>query len=551
MTYLERHLRLILGCCCGLLLFADSGTAAERSVSELIRAAKTGPKEERIKAIDEIGANKEKAASAVGELSALLTDPLTDVRAHAAHALGQIGEPAKSAAAALTSLVKDENETVRRQAVKALTAIKPGPQVMIPLFVQLLDDSDPGVRQRILHAVAEAGPVAVPGLIEALKNEKAVYWACVILRDMGPEAKAAVPALTALLKSPRVEVRREAVLALGAMQRGASSAANPIAELLDDSEVQEAATFALGQIGRLPIGVESKIRANAKSDKKLLSTVSLWTVARLYPSDPLAKEAAEQLISRLSDSDPFVRTSAARALGTLKLNADITFPIYERVLANANDETMHLAMDALAAQGPRSIPRLIFALKRESLRLPAIYILGKMGPDAEAAAGPLATLVGDKNTKVASEAALALARIGPAAQTSIPKLVEALDSPDCDSARAILYALGTFGPAASPIKETVLKKLKDPELAVISAWAVLRIDPTSEPTLASALPALVAGLTDQSPEMRQLAASSLAGVKSVPPEALRALEKAAADEHPGVRSAAADALRALRTNAGK
>jgi HEAT repeat protein len=525
--------------------------AQDRPLNALLPAAKSGAMEDRVKAIDEIGAQGAKAASAVSDLTALLRDQSAEVRAHAAHALGEIGDPAKPAAAAITLLLKDNDQTVRRQAVKALGAIKPGPQVMIPLFVQLMEDPDAGVRQRILRAVAEAGPVAVPGLIEALKNEKAVYWACVILRDIGPEAKDAAPALTALLKSPRAEVRREAVLALGAIGPEARSADSQLAALLEDPEVQEAATLALGQIGRLPLGVESKIRANAKSDKKLLSTVSLWTIARLHPTDALAKEAAEQLISRLTDSDPFVRTTAAKALVALKLNPDITFPIYERVLANADDETMRLAMDALASQGTRAIPRLIYALKRDSLRLPAIYILGQLGPEAAVAAGALSTLVADKNAKVATEAALALAKIGPAAQTSIPKLVEALESPDCESAHAIIYALGKFGPAASPTKELLLKRLSEPDVAVISAWALTQIDPDSAETAAAAAPALVRGVADESPLKRQLAAQSLGGMKAAPPEAISALEKATQDQNESVRNAATEALRAARGRGNK
>src|SRR5206468_4069120 len=159
----------------------------------------------------------------------LLGDMSANVRAHAAHALGSIGNAAKPAATALTNLVKDDDETARRQAVKALAAIRPGPDVMIPLVTRLLEDSDPAVKARILHAVSEAGPTALPALKEALKDKKAAYWACLILREMGPEAKEAVPELIAALKDQRPEVRREAALALGAMRDAPFSATGDIA----------------------------------------------------------------------------------------------------------------------------------------------------------------------------------------------------------------------------------------------------------------------------------------------------------------------------------
>ena len=100
--------------------------------------------------------------------------------------------------------------------------IRPGPAVMVPLCVKLMEDSDPGVRMRVLNAISEAGPQAVPGLIAALDNEKAAYWACLVLRDMGPAAKEAVPALAAKLNDPQLDIRREAILALGAMEEAAA-----------------------------------------------------------------------------------------------------------------------------------------------------------------------------------------------------------------------------------------------------------------------------------------------------------------------------------------
>jgi HEAT repeat protein len=549
-TFVNKHLWFSI--CCVLFL-ARAIPGAEPPIAELIAAATSGAEPSRIKAIDELAAQGEKAAPAVGPLIKLLVDSSTNVRAHAAHALGEIGAPAKPAAAALVSLVKDGDPTVRRQAIQAIAAIRPGPQVTIPLFVQLVEDPDPGVRQRVLQAVSEAGTVAIPGLIEALKHEKAAYWACLILRDMGPQAKAAVPALTALLKDPRVEIRREAALALGAMEADAAPAASQIAPLLDDEHVQGAATFALGQIRQLPAGAEAKIRAHAKSQNKVLSTVSLWTLARVHPEDkPLAQEAAQQLVARLTDQDAFVRVAAARALSALQLDPEITFPIFERALATADEQTTRHALDALATLGPRAVPRLINALKHDTLRVQAAYTLGQIGPQAAEATQPLAGLVGDANSKVASEAAMALAKIGPAAKASVPALVAALEKPECDSAHAIIYALGKIGPDASAAKPALVKRVtSDASLAVLAAWAITQIDPRSSEVSSAALPALVAGLGDASPESRQMAVHALASINPLPPAAMASLEKAAQDTDPAVREAAAEALRTVRAKGTK
>ena len=57
------------------------------------------------------------------------------------------------------------------------------------------------------------------------ENDKAAYWACLVLRDIGPAAKDAVPALVEKLKDPHPEVRREAILTLAAMEDAAGPAA--------------------------------------------------------------------------------------------------------------------------------------------------------------------------------------------------------------------------------------------------------------------------------------------------------------------------------------
>ena len=138
---------------------------------------------------------------------------------------------------------------------------------------------------RVLKTVAEAGAQAVPALIEALKNDKAAYWACVVLREIGPAAKDAIPALTAKLQDSRPEIRREAILALAAMESAAAGAVPQIAALLDDQHCRTAATYALGRIGSVPADAEAKIRANFKSDDPMLCCTSLWTLARVHPED--------------------------------------------------------------------------------------------------------------------------------------------------------------------------------------------------------------------------------------------------------------------------
>ena len=125
-----------------------------------------------------------------------------------------------------------------------------------------------------------------------------------------------------------------------------------IAKLLNDPDARIAATFVLGELDQIPKDAEATIRANTKSDNKMLSSTSLWALARVHPEDKeLRRETTETLVERLKDKDAFVRASAARALAALPPAPEITAPIFEKALANADENTIHMAMDALAALG--------------------------------------------------------------------------------------------------------------------------------------------------------------------------------------------------------
>jgi HEAT repeat protein len=541
----------VWGC---LVLGGPAARADEASLAALVGKLTSADESVRLQAIDQLGAGGAKSAPAVAPLMERLKDDSAQVRAHAVRALGEIGAPAKPAVADLIELAKDPDETVRRQVVKAVIKIRPGPQVTVPLCVKLLEDADPGVRMRILQAVADAGPKAVPGLIVALKHEKAAYWACLVLREIGPPAKDAMPALIDELKNPRPEIRREAILALAAMGDEATAAVEPIAATLGDEYARAAATYALGRIGRIPADAETAIRANGKSDDKMLSTTSLWALARVHPEDTsLRREATEQLLERLKDRDPLVRLAAARALAALPPAPEITAPLWEKALQGADEKTVLHALDALAALGPPAVPRLVDALQHEKLRGQVVYVLGKMGPAAAPATPALAKLIADKDDHVAQEAILALANIGPGAKEAVPALAAALEQGEKPNAHAVAYALGRIGPAAAEALPALFALLdnSDRQLALVSAWALVRISPASAEVAEKTLPVLIAGLKGRAPLARRGAAEALGGLGPAAKEAVPALRSAASDKDPSVRAAVARALALIHSDQGQ
>ena len=541
---------ILAACAClalsGLRAYADEKPAAALVIKDL----KSATEADKLKSLNGLAHLGPQAADATKFIEGLLKDSSAKVRVHAALALGAIGPAAKDSVPALAELLKDPAAAVRRSVFHAVRAIRPGPKVMIPLATKLLEDADPAIRGRVLNTIAEAGTEAVPGLIEALKHEKAVFWALIVLRDIGPAAKDAVPGITETLKDKRPEVRREAVLTLGAMGEAAASAAPEIAKLLGDENTAVAATFVLGELGQIPKGSEATIQANAKSADKLLSSTSLWALARVHPENKeLRRETTEKLVERLKDEDPFVRAAAARALAALPPAPDITAPIWEKALKGADETTLRNALDSLAELGAAAVPRLIEALKYEKVRPEVIYMLGRIGPAAAPATAALAKLVENKDSRVAHEAIIALGDIGPGANDAVPALIKALgqaDDRDLNFA-AIAFALGKIGPGAAAAEAALLNELasKDDNVRLLSAWALAQIRPTAGDVAAKAVPVLIAGLALPDAEDEVLAAAALGTFGPLGKDAAEALKKAAGDSDKYVSEAAAAALKAV------
>jgi HEAT repeat protein len=526
------------------LLAGPQAFAQRQSIDQLIAATNSPDEATQLKAIEALGTSRD--AAAVGALEKLLTSKSPVVRGYAAQALGRIGPPAKNAAQGLIGLLADSNDSVRRHAIGALAAIRPGPKVTIPIFVKLMQDSDAGVRMRVMQAVADAKGAAVPALVEALKNDAAAYWACLILRDIGPDAVAAAPALVEKLKDRKPEIRREAVLALAAI--GAKDAVPRIVPLLNDEVSRDSATYALAALGNIPPDAESTIRANIDSKDPLTSTVSLWAIARMHPEDKeLQRKAITQLVARLKDTDPFVRAASARALAMLPPNPEIAAPIFQKALADADETTTHYMLDAIAAQGAAAVPRLIKALQYQPLRGEVAQILGRIGPPAAPATAELAKLVGDEDPNVSIEAAHALANIGPGAKGGVPALAAALENPQSQARHAAAFALGNIGKDASAGVPALVKVIKgnDDSLSLLCAWAIVQIQGATPRTAAEVVPELVIGLESPLPPSRRMAAETLGALGKSAKTAAPQLQRAAKDEDERVREAATKALKAI------
>ncbi len=152
------------------------------------------------------------------------TDYNTYYRDAAILALGRIGPRAKAALPALRRILNDndkgnDNFSYRMLAAYAIARIDPSDKIAFPFFLTSLDIG--GHRGRAVFLLSRMGresKKAAPALIKDLTPNKKFRFTrrstASALGDIGPDAKAALPALRELLTASRQNVREAAALAI-------------------------------------------------------------------------------------------------------------------------------------------------------------------------------------------------------------------------------------------------------------------------------------------------------------------------------------------------
>ena len=455
---------------------------ADRESSDATPPTASATEQDRIKAINAVWEKGHASAEELGLLRAELKNPSPPVRAHAAHALGQLGRAALPAVETLVTLVADPDDTVRREAARAIMKIQPGPKVTIPLTKKLLSDADPAVRMRILLTMAALGKPVVPGLIEALQDDEAAKYACLVLAEIGPDAADAVPALIQRLQvEKRPEVRQQIVMAFAAI--GSPLAVPTLIDELNDPQAitRLAAAFALGRIGPPATKeAEAALSKCGQDSDPVLKVVSAWALAKITPDDPQVKDQSVTVLAEsLLSKNPLVRAAAFRGLADLRPGPARVLPILERCLKGTDKASAEEALYALAQLGEPAVPPLIEALKSPELRTLAASILGHIGPPAKNAVPPLVEIVkNDKTPESRREALMALGGIGPAAAAGVPAATAALDDEDDKVVIAACFALAQWGPAAKEAVPALQKRAdsKDEAVRQEAAKALKAID---------------------------------------------------------------------------
>ncbi len=499
---------------------------------------------EAAKLLAEFCANGKSAVPALIEL--LKNDSGPTVRAAAARSLGYLGDPTSDAVPALINAIVDKDPRVRRSAVAAIHRIHPGPKIVLPLFVKVLGDADPATVAQALASVSELGAKVVPPMIEALKNEKARYWGLLVLADIGPAAKDAVPEIKKSLSDSKVEVAMQAALTLAAIGPDAKDATPELIAALNNpsNAVRFGAAYALGKIGAKD-AAPSLEKLMAENKSQFLCAVCAWALVEINPNDAdLADRAIKMLGAALKSDDARVRRGAVKGLSELKVSPDRVAPLLTSALGDKDPQIVEIASLALAKAGPKFAADIAAGLGDEKSREGAVRTLARMGAGAKDTAPAIAAALKDAPPAFKRELLFALAMIGPDSATAAAQATAAMKDASPEVQRAAIYALGKMGPAAKDAIPALQENLKSDNrfLRMVSVWALLHIQGKDPALVALAVPVLIDALKDDYELRRLEAARALGGLGPAAIPALPLLKELSESDNPEVRKAAAEAV---------
>jgi HEAT repeat protein len=297
----------------------------------------------------------------------------------------------------------------------------------------LKDKKDRRSKDWVIATLGEMGPdarVAVPALIEVLKDKDLRVEAAAALGEIGPDAKAALPAMLQALRAekyvPRNAITRSVAL-LG------DAAVPALVEALEKgSDIDGDAAEALGYIGKPAVSHLVRLLKGKKARTRYLAASALGSTGA-------GPSVVKPLIDALRAPDFEVRFYAVRDLRRIGPAAAAAVPALV-----AADVPVGERLAALANIGEKGLPPLLQALsdKDTRVRAQAASSLGHRAVRGKAAVAALSRALEDNDAEVRAAAAMSLWGMGPVAKPAVPALAAALKDKSEDVRRSALLALG-------------------------------------------------------------------------------------------------------------
>ena len=180
-----------------------------------------------------------------------------------------------------------------------------------------------------------------------------------MLKTLGKEARAAIPALIDALKTQSVDVRREAALALGSVTKGTEDGVLALIGALSDEdiEVRSNAADALAEIGTKAKQAVPELLLLLRKDQNQ-SIARGKAIIALASTGKDSEEVISALIQELKGGDA---RNAALSLGRIGPPAKAAIPLLLQTLKNDNQEIRLYSLKALV-RIDRNEPEVLAAL---------------------------------------------------------------------------------------------------------------------------------------------------------------------------------------------
>lgn len=221
------------------------------------------------------------------------------------------------------------------------------------------------------------------------------------------------------------------------------------------------------------------LRKNWKSHKS--HRVQVNTTLLLRKIEPNDNAIIEQLISLLTNQDPYIRYRAAEGIGEAKEKGKNAVPTLIQIIHDPEPDVREKVAFALGEIGkPASLAtnELVKLLNDEDqeIRAMAAYSLGSICANSKVVVPALIQGISDWDDMVRGNCAFSLGLFGPLAKDSVPTLIRMVENEeDLDLKKCAISALGRIGPSAKAALECLKKTQKNPELGIASLEAIRRI----------------------------------------------------------------------------
>ena len=411
-------------------------------------------------------------------------------------------------------------------------------------WIASLEDKKPQVRVEaatVLGRIGFKARPAMPALIEHFKDEDETVCHAAA---MALSSIANVADLIKVLGNSDARVRRWGAVAVGDLRRalGGMHPAN-----INSGQTRDKLRNELK--GEVPALIE------ALKDKN--GAVRSEVISALGAIGPPASAAVPRIRTLLQDPSSSIRRTAASALWWIESDSQVAVPILIEGLEDTRADLLdrQTCVYVLGEMGPKAeaaVPALIVLLRgiQKSIRTEtsvelssnATEALGRIG---EPAVPALTILLGDKDPDICKNAAWALRKMGPKAKAAVPALCKMSRESDVELRRFAVGALGKIGPEAHGAVTELIERLQDSDWKIRGSaiWALGSIGSDAK----DSVPVLIALLKGMNEEARAPAIWALGKIGRNSKAAIPALiESAKTDREHGL---AAEALGRIGSDA--